>query len=436
MANFRLHRRSVLRGTGITLTLPWLEVMQPLAAAEQKTSGPPRRLLCVFQPNGVYPAAWDVQGTGRNYQISRILEPLQDLRNDVTILSNLDNVTAGNHVRMTSAFLTGAGVDSGQCPASLDQIVASQIGSQTMLPSIELGTEPPRQGGDGKSPIAFANTVSWSTDGSRISPEINPRVAFDRLFRHRTNPAAKQQAADQKSILDLVLQDARSLRSRISTSDRHKLDEYLESVRSVEVRIDRSINPPERSWEPLSQPDLIRPADGIPRRRDEHLRIMMDLMVLAMQTDSTRVGTLMTAHGFSRQNFSFLDGVTSDHHGMSHHQEKPDAVEEYIRVSHWYIKQFAYLLQRMKSVDEGYGSLLDNSIVLYGSGMKDGNGHKKQDLPILLAGSGQGALKPGQHIALKPHTPLANLHLTLAQKFGIEADSFNHASTGTISELS
>ena len=159
-------------------------------------------------------------------------------------------------------------------------------------------------------------------------------------------------------------------------------------------------------------------------------------MVLAMQTDSTRVGTLMTAHGFSRQNFSFLDGVTSDHHGMSHHQEKPDAVEEYIRVSHWYIQQFAYLLQRMKSVDEGYGSLLDNSIVLYGSGMKDGNGHKKQDLPILLAGSGQGALKPGQHIALKPHTPLANLHLTLAQKFGIEADSFNHASTGTISELS
>lgn len=434
MPNFRLCRRALLRGTGAALTLPFLEVMQPIAKAEQAAVLPPKRLLCIFQPNGVYPKAWDVEGTGRDYRISRILEPLQSLRDDVTILSNLDNVTAGNHVRMTSAFLTGAGVEDGHSPASLDQIVARHIGGDTMLPSIELGTEPPRQGGDGQSPIAFANTVSWSPDGTRISPEINPRVAFDRLFRHRTNPDARREATDQKSVLDLVLEDARSLRGNISQQDQHKLDEYLESVRSVEVRIDRALRPV-RSWEPPLQPELNRPADGLPRRRDEHLRMMMDLLVLALQTDTTRVGTLMTAHGFSRQNFSFLDGVTSDHHGMSHHKEQPDAVEEYTRVSQWYIQQFAYLLNRLKSVDEGNGSLLDNSIVLYGSGMKDGNGHKKQDLPILLAGHGQGSLKPGRHIALKEHTPLSNLHLTLVQEFGVETDTFNGSSTGTIGEL-
>jgi hypothetical protein len=266
-------------------------------------------------------------------------------------------------------------------------------------------------------------------------PEINPRVAFDRLFRSQTSPEAKREAAGRKSVVDLVLGDARALRRQASARDQHKLDEYLESVRSVEVQIDRALNPPERSWVPPTRPELVAPADGIPARRDEHLRIMLDLMVLAFWTDTTRVATLMTAHGFSRQNFSFLDGVTSDHHGMSHHMNRAPAIAEYTKVSHWYIEQLAYLLNKMKQIDESDGSLLDHTVVLYGSEMKDGNGHIRTNLPILLAGQGRGILKTGRHVALQPHTPLANLHLTLAQMFGCEIDSFNGVSTGTLGPL-
>ena len=434
MAFRALSRRTVLRSSAATLALPWLEAMQPALRAAAPAAAP-QRLLCVFQPNGVYPKAWDVQGRGADYQISPILEPLEPLRQEVSILSHLDNVTAGNHVRMTSAFLTGRGVDNGRCPVSLDQLVAAEIGGSTLLPSLELGTEPPRQGGDGKSPIAFANTVSWSPDGQRISPEINPRVAFDRLFRTRTSPEARAAAAARTSVLDLVLGEAKSLRLKVSESDRSKLDEYLESVRSLEVRMERSLTAAPLQDSAASVPGLSRPAAGLPRERDEHLRMMMELMVLALQTDSTRVGTLMTAHGFSRQSFTFLDGVTSDHHGMSHHKNQPQAIREYTTVSRWYIEQFAWLLQRMKSIQEGDSTLLDNSIVLYGSGMKDGNGHRRENLPILLAGSGGGKLRTGQHFVLREHTPLASLHLTLAHCFGLPLEHFNNASRSEVSEI-
>jgi hypothetical protein len=429
-------RRTFLRGFGASLALPYLEIMGTAGRASAATgSTPPVRMACIVQPNGVYPAAWDVTGTGRDFQLSTILAPLEALKGDVTVLSNLDNVGAQGHVQMTGAFLTGVPIKNQRSGVSLDQMVAQKIGADTPLPSIVLGTEPPRQGIVNGEPISFANTVSWSSPTTRISPEINPRVAFDRMFRDQDSPEARRAAAGQRSVVDLVLEDARSLRSRASVHDRHKIDEYLESVRSVEVQIDRALNPPERSWVPPTRPDLVPPADGIPARRDEHLRIMMDLMVLAFWTDTTRVGTLMTAHGFSRQNFSFLDGVTSDHHGMSHHMNRAPAIAEYTKVSRWYIEQFAYMLGKMKRIDEGDGSLLDNTVVLYGSEMKDGNGHVRTNLPIVLAGRGRGLLDPGRHVVLDPHTPLANLHLTLAQKFGCEVDSFNGTSTGTLGAL-
>ncbi|NND95926.1 MAG: DUF1552 domain-containing protein [Pirellulaceae bacterium] len=427
-------RRTFLRGTSAALGLPLLDVMRPSSARAAAASTPPKRFVSVFQPNGVYPKAWDVTGTGRDYTFSPILKPLEHLRDDILLVANLDNVRSGNHVQMTSAFLTGVGVQNGRCAVSADQLIARKIGGDTRLPSIELGTEPPRQGGNGSLPISFANTVSWSSETTRISPEINPRVAFDRLFRTAVDPQARKRAADHRSVLDAVLDDARSIRRQASHADVHKLDEYLESVRSVESRIDRALDPPARSWEPISQPEMIRPASGIPRRRDEHLRLMTDLMVLALWTDSTRVATLMTAHGFSRQNFSFLDGVTSDHHGMSHHKDQESAVKEYTTVSIWYAKQVAYLLDRMKSIDEGGQSLLDNSTVMYGSGMKDGNGHKKQNLPIVIAGRGAG-FKVGHHVRLAKPTPLANLHHTLLNQFDIPIESFNGASTGALTEL-
>ena len=430
---WQISRRTFLKGVGASLALPYLEIMGGPAKAGAVAT-PPTRLACILQPNGVFPKAWDVTGAGSQFELSPILQPLKGLKDQLTIISNLDNVGRG-HVQMTGAFLTGNTIGGGKNAVSLDQRVAQAIGHETLFPSIVLGTEPPRQGAAGRDPISFANTVSWSSETTRISPEINPRVAFDRMFRSQSGPEAVEKAARRKSVVDLVLEDAKSLQRKASHHDKNKIGEYLDSVRSVEVRIDNTLNPPKRSWTPPTTPELVRPDAGIPQDRSAHLKMMMDLLVLSFWTDTTRVGTLMTAHGFSRQNFAFLDGVTSDHHGMSHHKNQEQAVGEYTKVSQWYIQQLAYFLDRMSSIDEGNGSLLDNSTVLYGSSMKDGNGHVKDNLPIVLAGRGGGAIKPGRHIVCEPHTPLANLHLTIAQNYGVETDHFNHGSTGTISQL-
>jgi hypothetical protein len=432
----RISRRTLLRGLGASLALPSLEIMAPAARAAGGAA--PVRLLSLFQPNGVYPGAWDVTDlAGGGFELSPILSPLRPLMGDFSVISGLDTVARG-HVQMTGAFLTGLPMANLKNGVSLDQQVARQIGPLTPLPSIELGTDPPRQGNASGEPISHANTVSWSSETTRLSPEVNPQVAFDRLFRGHAGPEAARLAANRRSVLDLVLEDARSLRARASGPDQQKLDEYLEAVRGVEVRVEKILDPPERDWLPPTRPgegDLARPGPGIPARRDEHLRLMMDLMVLAFWTDTTRVGTLMTAHGFSRQNFSFLPGVTGDHHGMSHHKNKPETIAEYTRVSTWFIEQFAYLLGRMKSVGEGDGTLLDHSVVLYGCGMKDGNGHLWRDLPLLVAGRGGGRLRPGRHLTSPPGTPHANLLLTLGQTMGLEIDHFNGASTGTVAGL-
>lgn len=434
--NWRIPRRTFLRGVGVSLALPGLDIMSGSGRAGQDAAAPPARFACLIQPNGVFPPAWEVAGTGSDFQLANILAPLEKHKRDLLILSHLDNVGVRGHVQMTCAFLTGVPLQNGTCGVSLDQLIARRIGHETPLPSIELGTEPPRQGNEVANPISFANTCSWSSPTTRLNPEINPRTAFDRLFRNQTDPHAKRAAADRRSVVDLVRDDLQSLRLKASTHDQHKLNEYLESVRAVETQIDRTINPPRRSWLPPTRPgQLVPPPDGIPVRRDEHLRLMMDLLVLAFWTDSTRVGTLMMAHGFSRQSFNFLDGVTSDHHGMSHHKNEARAVAEYTTVSRWYIEQFAYMIERMRSIDEGTGSLLDNTVLMYGSEMKDGNGHVRENLPIVLAGRGRGILKTGRHIVLDEHTPLANLHLTLAQKFGCELDTFNGTSTGTLTPL-
>ena len=432
MTNWQISRRTMLKGTGAALALPFLDVMSPASAAAKSTVAPPRRLVCLFQPNGVFPSAWDCKGIGADFELSPILQPLEPLKKEILVLSNIDNSKGRGHVGATGGFLTGVAMKNRRNAISIDQYVAQRIGKNTTLPSLELGTEPPRQGGNAGLPIAFANTVSWSSPTTRVSPEINPRVAFDRLFR--SGKESRQLAEDTRSVIDLVLEDAKSLRRKVSAADRHKVDEYLAGVRSVEKRIDATLQPPKRLWEPKSQPKLVRPNAGIPDRRDKHVRLIMDLAILALQTDTTRVSTLMLAHGFSRQNFTFI-GVKGDHHTISHHKNQKRWTDDYITVSRWYISQFAYLLDRMKQIDEGGTSLLDSSIVLYGSGLKDGNGHRRTNLPILLAGRGGGSLKPGRHIRCKRGTPIANLHLSIAQRMGIRTESFN-TSTGTIDSLS
>jgi hypothetical protein len=406
--------------------------MTPKARAAQKL--PPRRFVTFFQPNGVFPKAWNVKGEGRDFALSPILEPLAEFKNDMVVLSGIDSCGKG-HVKLTGAFLTGTSIENGVNGISVDQVIARQIGKGTRFSSIELGTEPPRQGMAGEDPIALANTVSWSSATQRISPEISPRAAFDRLFRDPASPEARRAAQNRRSVVDLVLEDAKALQKIASGRDKEKIDEYLNGVRGVEQQIERTMNPPAPEWTALTAPDMKRPPAGIPLNKDEHMRLMLDVMVLALQTDTTRVATFMSAHGFSRQNFTFLDGVKNDHHGMSHHKNQEPLVKEYTTVSRWYAQQVQYLLTKMRGIDESNGSLLDNSIVLYGSEMKDGNGHIKEDLPLVLIGKGQGRVKTGQHLALDKGSPLANLHLTIAQQFGAEIPSFNNVSTGTLNGL-
>lgn len=425
----------MLRGMGALLALPHLEIM----GAPVEAAGAPKRLVSIFQPNGVAPGAWDPRGVGSDFSLSPILKPLESLRDDLVVISGLNNKASGGHVTMTGSFLTGVSLSKqGRNATSLDQQVANQIGGDTKFPSLVLGTEAPRQGSASGRAISLASTVSWSSETTRISPEISPRVAFDRMFKVLSGPEALRRAEIRKSVIDLVLEDAKALRRKASHLDQHKIDDYLESVRSVERQIEQTIAPTEKSWTPPTRPqakDMVRPPAGLPQNLNDHINLMIDIIVLALWTDNTRVATLMTAHGFSRQNFSFLDGVSGDHHGMSHHKNIKSKVAEYTKVSTWFIERLAYLLNRLKSIDEGNGSLLDNSIVLYGSGMKDGNGHKQNNLPILLAGNGQGAIKTGRHIKLKSQ-PLSNLHLTLAQKFGIEKNNFNGVGRSAIAELS
>ena len=443
MAVQRISRRAALRGMGVTLALPLLDIAEPAqGAARLAASRDPVRLATLFHPNGVYPPNWDPEGSGRDYKLSRILEPLAPVRNEVSVISNLGTGAKG-HVGATSSFLTGtplhkkaAGrINTPNMGTSLDQFVAERVGRRRGIPSLEVGTEPPRSGGENGLAISFASTVSWRSDNTKVDPEIEPQAVFDRLFG--VSKRTRQQLADEASIIDHVLEDATALRSQGSQSDRRKLDEFLSSVRDVEKRIERSLNPAEigTEWKPVAEPELYRPEAGVPATRDEHVRQMLDLIVLAFQTNTTRVATFMMAHGFSRQNFTFIDGVNGDHHSISHHKENPELTEPYTLVSRWYVSQLVYLVERMQSIRERDDrTLLDNTMILYGSALKNGNGHTTQNLPILLAGRGGGKLHPGRRIVLPEDTPITNLHLTLAQAMGIEADRFN-TSTGTIADL-
>ncbi len=443
MRGRQISRRTVLRGMGVSLALPLMDVTEPArGAARLAASQDPVRLATLFHPNGVYPPNWDPEGTGRDYKLSRILEPLEPVRSDVTVISNLCTGAKG-HVGATSAFLTGtplhkkaAGrINTPDMGTSLDQFVAERIGAQNSIASLEVGAEPPRSGGENGLAISYANTVSWRSDSTKVDPEIEPQAVFDRLFG--VSKKTRRELRDEASIIDHVLDDAKALRARGSAADRRKLDEFLASVREVEQRIERNLSPsnPEADWKPLVEPDLYRPEAGIPATRDEHLRQMLDLIVLAFQTNTTRVATFMMAHGFSRQNFTFLEGVSGDHHSISHHKESPELTEPYTIVSSWYVSQLVYLVEKMKAVPERHGrTLLDNTMILYGSALKNGNGHTTKNLPVLLAGRGGGKLNPGRRIVLPENTPVTNLHLSLARNMGVEAGQFN-ASTGPVANL-
>ena len=452
-----ISRRNLLRAAGATVALPWMESMQAAAPATSGTrlAEPPLRMAFMFMPNGVYPSYWTPPGDGEDYEITPHLKPLADLKGDFLLLENLWNEkTAGRngHWPKVPAFLHGGyverstGKDLDVGGVSVDQMAARHIGTRTPLPTFELGLEAPRYGIDnagGGFARIYGSYISWRDPHTPVPKEIVPQLAFDRLFRGGTAPTVdsspndpaviSSMQRDDKSILDMVFADAKSLRSKISTLDKVKLDEYLESVRGVESRIEASMKPQKR-WINEGKAPLDRPAAGVPEGHAEHLRLMLDILVLAFWSDSTRLATFMMGDAQSPMDYTFLPGVRGGFHTLSHHREEAEKRDQYAKVVTWQVEQFAYFLNKMKSLKEGNSTLLDNSMILFGSTLKDGNRHEIENLPLILAGRGKGAVRLGRRLRAPAKTPLCNLYLSMLHTLGIEEKSFGD-STGALKGL-
>lgn len=437
-------RRSILRGLGVAMGLPALEAMVPgtsLLRAAEATTKPPVRLAWIFFPNGTNPRQWEPSTEGTDWDIKPSLEALAPHRQDFSMISGLAQVNArslgdgpGDHARSAAAFLTGAhplktaGANM-RVGKSADQYAAEQYGRDTRLPSIELGTERGRAAGscDSGYACAYSNNISWRTASQPMAKEIHPRLAFQRLFGNGASGASAEakQLLYQRSILDMVADDAAQLRKSLGVNDRQKLDEYFTSVRDVETRIDRMSQPVNFDITPHLPPE------DQPDEIEQHIRLMYDLMVLAFKTDTTRVATFMLANEGSNRSFPTI-GVKEGHHELSHHQEDPDKMAKIAAIDKFFATQFAYFLQKLKETPEGEGNLLDNSLIVYGGAIRDGNRHDHHDLPLILAGRGGGVHKTGVHRKYKTETPLNNLFLTMLDTVGVNLKEFGD-STGRLS---
>lgn len=415
--------------------------MIPGRVSADEASKPPIRAAFIYFPNGVWEKLWVPEQTGRDYQLSPSLEPLADIRDDVLVISGLDKKHShggDGHYAKTANFLTGlhvtktTGKDISSGGISIDQLIAQQTRAFTPLPSLELGTEPVITGIDSNVGYTrlYGSHISWESPTRPVAKEINPRLVYERLFgKSVSGDTAK--AESYRNLLDFVLEDAKRLRPRLGRDDQFKMDEYLDSVRAVEKRIEFAMRKDPRPWQPAVDEEQVRAAmPGVPADFREHIGVMLDLMVLAFQTDSTRVCSLMFANDVSGRNFSFVDGVRGSHHELSHHENKQEKIEQYQRINRWHVEQFATMLRKLKSIPEGTGTLLDNCMVLFGSSMSDGNRHDPDNLPILLGGRAGGTIDSGQH--LQADVPLCNLYLSMLDRMGIEAESFGDSTAPLI----
>jgi len=437
-----LSRRTFLRGAGAMIALPFFESLLPVRAASAVR--PPKRAAFLYFPNGVWPGAWIPKKTGSDFELPFSLTPLEKLKQDVIVLSGLDKAQSrggDGHYAKTANFLTGLhvqktiGKDINVGGVSVDQVVAQKFGDQTPLPSLELGIDPVISGTDSVVGYTrlYGSYISWRTPWAPLAKEINPRMVYERLFGAKDATRGRD---DDRSLLDLTLEDARNLRGRLGRDDLFKLDEYLDAIRAVERRLEFASKPDPRPWKPtLTSGAATPPVAGIPHEHREHVKLMLDLMVLAFWSDSTRVITFMFANDVSNKNFSFVDGVRGSHHDMSHHSNKPDKIEQYQRIARWHVEQFAYLLNKMKAIREGEGTLLDNAMVMCGSSLSDGNRHDPNNLPILLGGRAGGTLQSGRHIASPKNTPLCNLYVSMLQRMDLPVKSFGDSS-GPLAGLS
>jgi hypothetical protein len=442
-----LHRRTFLRGLGAAVALPMLDAMRPAfaTAATAAATKAPVRLAFTYIPNGVTMKDWKPATTGSDFEMTRILKPLEAYRQDLCVLSGLDHHNAeslgdggGDHARAGACFLTGvhpkktAGADI-QAGISVDQIAAQAHGSATRISSLEMGCEDSRTVGvcDSGYSCAYTNSISWRGPRTPMPPETNPRIAFERLFGDEdftASPEARaRRSMQRKSILDLVNNRTQRLVQDLGPADRRKIDEYLTGIRELEQRIEMA-EKDQRQF----RPDIEKPA-GVPAVFADYVKLMFDLQILAFQADLTRVSTLIFGREASVRTYGEI-GVTDPHHPLSHHRSLPENIEKITRINTYHTTLFAYFLEKMKATKDGDGSLLDHSMLVYGGAICDGNTHSHVDLPVLLAGRGDGQLKPGRHIAYPSGTPMTNLYISLLERMNVKTEKLGD-STGQLQHL-
>lgn len=433
-------RRRFLRGVGACVALPALESLAPrvLAAAAKSTiapattpSGAPLRMAFVYFPNGSIPKAWWPKGEGKDFTLSTTMQPLEKVKQRIQVLGGLDHVNAtpgpdgaGDHARAGGTFLTGvrvkktAGADI-HAGISIDQVAAQQLGHLSRFPSLELSCDSIRKSGncDSGYSCAYQHNLAWRSPTAPVSPEPNPRLVFERLFgagsrgERTKNYQLRQQ--QQRSIMDFVLDDARSLQAHLGSRDQQKLDEYLASIREIEKRIERA-----EQFKDIPDPDIATPP-GIPSSFPEHVQLMYDMLLLAFQSDSTRIATLLLAGDGSNRTFPEI-GIAEGHHFLTHHRNKKDMVDKVAQIDTWYVTQFARFLEKLDQTKDLDGnSILHNSMIVYGSGNADGNYHTHTNLPIILAGAGGGTLETGRYVKQKAK-PACNLFLSMLDRLGVQ----------------
>lgn len=444
----KLDRRTLLKGMGTAMALPWLEAMAPRAAvAQAAASSPPVRMAFLFVPNGIHMEHWTPKGVGAGYEFPEILKPLAPYKNVVSPLTGLAQMNAfangdgpGDHARSAATWLTGvqakktAGSDI-RAGVSVDQVAAAELGKATKFASLELGCERGALAGncDSGYSCAYSSAVSWRSESTPVAKETSPRQVFERLFGTANGAESAESLAKRRqydlSILDFVMDDAEALRSRLGGRDLQKMDEYFEGVREIEQRLAKY----EKENKDMALAG-VAPPTGAPSDRGEHIRLMGDMMVLAFQADLTRVCTFMFANEGSNRPYREIE-IGEGHHDISHHGMDPQKLEAKKQIDLYHTAQLAYVLNKMQSINEGDGTLLDNTMLLYGGGISDGDRHNHDDLPLVLCGKGGGKRLPaGKHMVFDAHTPMTNLFLSMLDIAGVEIDKFGD-STGQLNGL-
>ncbi|MBV6459670.1 MAG: hypothetical protein HONBIEJF_02821 [Fimbriimonadaceae bacterium] len=431
---------------GTAMALPLLEGMAPLRSLAGSLAAPaPVRMAFLFVPNGIKMDDWTPPAVGALEKLPHILEPLAGVKDSFNILTGLAQHNAfalgdgpGDHARSTATWLTGVHIKktSGsdiRNGISADQVAAAEIGDLTKFASLEIGCERGAQSGDCDSgySCAYSSSIAWKGEAQPLAKEVNPRLVFERLFGSgdsgEQEESRSRRARYRKSILDFVLDDAKSLEARLGTRDKQKLDEYLTGIREIEARL---VKAEKESGNPMV--GVPRPS-GTPRDYAEHIRLMGDMMILAFQTDVTRICTFMFANDGSNRSYSQI-GIADGHHDVSHHGRDVAKLEKKRQIDRYHAEQLAYILERMQSIKEGNGTLLDNTLLVYGAGISDGDRHNHDDLPILLAGSAGGSLKTGRHLQFTHNTPMNNLFLSMLDRVGVKVEKLGD-STGKLQGL-